>query len=408
MSIRNWVCFVILPALAPAQPLSSLVDEALHNNREILTAQKKYEAARQRPAQASSLPSPTLSAGYTSNGGPYPGAGLGRDVTSNAGVSITQEMPFPGKQRLRGEIAARQADGEFQEYLAVRLSVISRLKQAYYELHHAVEGIATTMRYQELLQGVLRVSEARYAAGRAAQQDVFKAQTQFSIFQAQLLRYRREERSKQIEIAALLNRPMNREIEAPTEMELGEIPADLQKLLAQARSAAPLLAREQKNVESSEQAANLARKESYPDYALSGGYFNQGGMAPMWQFRIDVKLPPRSRAAAVTEQEFTASQARHQYEATGVEIEARIREDYTIAETAHKLAELYETSVLPEAHLALESSLASYQAGSLDFLSVFTNLMTIADTEFMYHDEVMQCHMALARLEEMTGGEVRQ
>jgi len=407
MSIRNWVCFVILPALAPAQPLSSLVDEALHNNREILTAQKKYEA-RQRPAQASSLPSPTVSVGYTSNGGPYPGAGLGRDVTSNAGVTISQDMPFPGKQRLRGEIAARQADAEFQEYLAVRLSVVSRLKQAYYELHHAVEGIATTTRYQELLQGMLRVSEARYASGRAAQQDVFKAQTQFSIFQAQLLRYRQEARSKQIEIAALLNRPLNSEIEAPTEMELGEVPADLPKLLTQARSGAPLLAREQKNVESSELAANLARKESYPDYALSGGYFNQGGMLPMWQFRVDVKLPPRSRAAAVSEQEFSASQARHQYESTGVEIEARIREDYTVAETAHQLAELYQNSVLPEAHLALESALASYQAGSLDFLSVFTNLMTIADTEFMYHDEVMQCHMALTRLEEMSGGEVRQ
>jgi len=131
-------------------------------------------------------------------------------------------------------------------------------------------------------------------------------------------------------------------------------------------------------------------------------------MPPMWQFRIDVKLPPRSRRAAVTEQEFAAAEARHNYEGAGVEIEARIREDYTVAETAHRLAELYENSVLPEAHLALESSLASYQSGSLDFLPVFSNLMTVVDNELMYHDEVMQCHMALARLEEMTGGEIRQ
>jgi outer membrane protein TolC len=397
-----------LPALAAAQPLSSLVDEALHNNREILTAQKKYEAARQRPAQAGSLPPPTVSLGYTSNGAPYPVAGIGHDVTSNAGVTISQDMPFPGKQKLRGEIAARQADAEFQEYLAVRLNVVARLKQAYYELHHAVEGIASTMRYQELLQGILRVSEARYAAGRAAQQDIFKAQTQFSILQAQLLRYRQEERTKQIEIAALLNRPMSREIEPPTDMELGQIPATLQQMLAQVRTAAPLLAREQKNVEARELGANLARRDYYPDYTLSGGYFNQGSMPPMWQFRVDVKLPARSRHAAVTEQEFAAAEARHAYEGTSVEIEARIREDYTVAETAHRLAELYEKSVLPEARLALESSLAGYQAGSLDFLPVFSNLMTVVDNELMYHDETMQCHMALARLEEMTGGEIRQ
>ena len=408
MYFRNCICYFVLPALAAAQPLSSLVDEALHRNREILAAQKRYEAARQRPAQAGSLPSPTVSLGYSSNGGPYPGAGLGRDVTSNAGVSISQEMPFPGKQRLRGEIAARQAAAEFQEYLAVRRSVVSRLKQAYYELHHAVEGIAATVRYQELLQGMMRVSEARYASGRAAQQDVFKAQTQFSIFQAQLLRYRQEQRTQQIEIAALLDRPMNGEIEAPTEMELGEIPATLQHMLAQSSTAAPLLAREQKNVESSELATNLARKDYYPDYTLSGGYFNQGGMSPMWQFRIDVKLPPRSRAAAVTEQEFAAAAARHEYESTRVAIEARIREDYAAAETAHQLAELYQKSVLPEAHLALESSLASYQSGSLDFLTVFSNLMTVVDNELMLHEEVMQCHMALARLEETTGEEIGQ
>jgi hypothetical protein len=91
-----------------------------------------------------------------------------------------------------------------------------------------------------------------------------------------------------------------------------------------------------------------------------------------------------------------------------VAIEARIREDYTVAETARQLAELYENSVLPEARLALESSLASYEAGSLDFLPVFSNLMTVVDNELMYHDEVMQCDMALARLEELTGVEIKQ
>jgi outer membrane protein TolC len=161
-------------------------------------------------------------------------------------------------------------------------------------------------------------------------------------------------------------------------------------------------------VESRELSANLARKDYYPDYTLSGGYFNQGSMPPMWQFRVDVKLPPRSRAAAVTEQEFAAAEARHNYEGTRVAIEARIREDYTVAETAHQLAELYQNSVLPEARLTLESSLASYQTGSLDFLAVFSNLMTVVDNELMYHEELMQCHMALARLEEMTGVESKQ
>jgi hypothetical protein len=36
----------------------------------------------------------------------------------------------------------------------------------------------------------------------------------------------------------------------------------------------------------------LARKEYDPDYTISGGYFNQGGMPPMYPARADFKLPP--------------------------------------------------------------------------------------------------------------------
>jgi outer membrane protein TolC len=410
MMSRYLFCILALAAPAGAQPLPSLVEEALRNNREILAAQKRYEAARQRPSQASSLPDPTVSVGYTSNGGPWPVAGIGREATSNAGIAISQEMPFPGKRKLRGEIAGKEADAEFEQYLAVRLNVVSRLKQAYHELHHSTTGIAFVKRYQDVLRNILRISEARYAVGRAAQQDVFKAQTQFSIFETQLLRYEQERDSKEIEIGALLNRPGAGRIEVPEDMAPGELTVTLEEMLAHARTQAPALAREQKMVEQSELAANLARKSYYPDYTVSGGYFNQGGLPPMWQFRVDFKLPAwfgTKQRAEVNERVFTASQARHDYEAADVGIQASIREQYTLAATARKLIDLYQKSVIPEAQLALESSIASYQTGALDFLSVFSNFMNVVDYELMSHEEVMQFHVALAKLEELTGMEMQ-
>ena len=405
--------YFLLTALwlpASAQPLPDLVQEALRNNREILAAQKKYEAARQRPAQESALPDPTVGLGYTSNGGPYPGAGLGRDVTSNIGLTVSQEIPFPGKRKLRGEIAAKEAGADFDQYLAVRLNVIARLKQAYHELHHANAAVTFVKRYQDLLQNILRISEARYSVGRAAQQDIFKAQTQFSIFQTQLLRYQQEQASKQIEINALLNRPQGGPIEVPEEMAEGDLTVSLEDLLANARTKAPALAREQQMVQRNELAANLARKDFYPDYTVSGGYFNQGGMPPMWQLRVDFKIPAwlAKQRAAVTEQTFVATEARHSYEAAAVSIQAEIRNQYTVAETARKLVDLYQKAVIPQAQLALESSIASYETGSLDFLSLFSNFMSVVDYQLMYHEEVMQYHVALARLEELTGMEIKQ
>jgi outer membrane protein TolC len=408
MTSRYLLYILTLAVPAGAQPLPVLVEEALRNNREILAAQKRYEASRQRPSQASSLPDPTLSVGYTSNGGPWPVAGIGHEATSNAGVSISQEMPFPGKRKLRGEMAGKEADAEFEQYLAVRLNVVSRLKQAYHELHHSTTGIAFVKRYQDTLRNILRISEARYTVGRAAQQDVFKAQTQFSIFETQLLRYQQERDSKEIEIGALLNRPAAGRIEVPEDMAPGELTVTLDDMLAHARTQAPALARQQKMVERSELAANLARKSYYPDYTVSGGYFNQGGLPPMWQFRVDFKLPAwlGKQRAEVSEQVFTASQARHEYEAADVGIQASIREEYTLAATARKLIDLYQKSVIPEAQLALESSVASYQTGTLDFLSVFSNFMNVVEYELMSHEELMRFHVALAKLEELTGMEI--
>ena len=73
---------VLASARAQDKPLElqDLINEALRDNQEILAAQKRYEASRQRPRQQSSLPDPTLSLGYFSNGNPLPGAGLGKET----------------------------------------------------------------------------------------------------------------------------------------------------------------------------------------------------------------------------------------------------------------------------------------------------------------------------------------
>ena len=141
-----------LPALAAESPeLQALIDEALRNNREMMAAQKRLEASRQRPGRESSLPEPMLSLGYTSNGGPWPVAGIGAEPTANAGFMVTQEFPFPGKRKLRGEVAGKEAEAELQQLRTVELNVVSRAKQAYHRLHHGYAAVDIMARNRDLL-----------------------------------------------------------------------------------------------------------------------------------------------------------------------------------------------------------------------------------------------------------------
>jgi hypothetical protein len=74
-----------------------------------------------------------------------------------------------------------------------------------------------------------------------------------------------------------------------------------------------------------------------------------------------------------------------------------------MAETSSQLVKLYGKTVIPQASLALESSLSSYETGSVDFLSVFMNYITVVEYQMNYYEELQNFYLALARLEEMTG-----
>jgi outer membrane protein TolC len=192
----------------------------------------------------------------------------------------------------------------------------------------------------------------------------------------------------------------------PAEPHVHEIALTLDQVKAQGIESAPELRRDQKMVERSELSLNLARKEVYPDYSLTGGYYYMGSMPAMYQVRADIRLPlyiGRKQHAGVAEQWEKAAETRHEYAATRQSLGFRIEDAYLTAETSYKLLNLYLNTVIPQAHLALQSSLTGYQTGTADFLSVFTNQIMVVEYEMNYHEEMLNFHLAVSQLEELTG-----
>jgi cobalt-zinc-cadmium efflux system outer membrane protein len=128
-------------------------------------------------------------------------------------------------------------------------------------------------------------------------------------------------------------------------------------------------------------------------------------MPAMYEFRFDVRIPLQRarRAAAVAERLSGVEESRNAFDSARLNLQARIQEDYERASTSARLARFYQETVLPQARLALESSMASYQTGAVDFLSVVTSFGTVLEYEMTYFDELASFHTAVSRLEEMTG-----
>ncbi len=318
---------------------------------------------------------------------------------------VTQPLPYPGKRDLRAAVADREADAEAQRLDAAKLNLVARVKEAYYRLAYTYAADDVLVRNRTLLDTLLRVSEGRYGVGRAAQQDVFKAQTELSVVELQLERVRQERASREAELNALTGSAPGTPVGRPDDLALVPFAPAVDALLSAAAANAPALKADTAMVASAQAALDVARREYQPDFAVTGGYYAMGSMPSMYMFRFDVNVPLQRerRAAAVGERTSSLAQARSTVDTTRLDIQSRVQQEYHAATTALRLASLYRDTVLPQVRLALESSMASYQTGAVEFLSVLTNAGSALQYEMTYYDELAAFHASASRLEEMTG-----
>ncbi len=388
--------------------LEELIQELRKANPDLGSARKRFEAALTRPAQEGALPDPRITAGWVSNGYPWPGAGLGTEATSNIGFQVAQEFPYPGKLALKSGMSRKDADSEAQMYRAKELNLIAELKDRFHELRFSYEAIGLLRRNQQLLQQLAQVANARYAAGRAMQQDVVKAEIEVSILDARLVVLEQKKQTLSSEINSMLNRPVDSPLGRPEPVV--DIPSlePISSLQAIANQASPLLRSQQSLIDTRQLGVQAARKEYYPDFDVMSGYYNQGAMKPMWEFKVQVKIPLyywRKQRYGLEEASLRLNEAQRAYRSIQQDLSYRIRDRYLKAEAARKLLELYSKRIVPQSELALESSLASYETGGVDFLTVLANFSTIREYQMSYYEQQTEYLKALAGLEELTASQ---
>ena len=96
-------------------------------------------------------------------------------------------------------------------------------------------------------------------------------------------------------------------------------------------------------------------------------------------------------------------QASHMYDARRNEMLSQLKQQLASAEQSYRSARLYQQTVLVQARLAVESSLASYRVNRVDFLTLLDNQMTVFNYEISFASAVVNQNKALAEIEFITG-----
>src|SRR5947208_5987683 len=389
-------------------PLSELLAEAEKNNPQIEAVRQGWQAAKQVPTQVSTLPDPQFNLQHVSVGSPRPYAGYTNSDFAYLGLGVSQDIPYPGKLRLKGEIAKHEADVSQQQVESVRRAVLAELEGKYFQLAYLSKTLTILEQDGELLKQVERAADARYRSGMGTQQDVFQAQLQKTKLLREIAMHHLHVGKLEAQIKQLLNRSQESPDIEPADLLETPLVQAYADLLAAAQVQNPEIAGAQKMIEKQALQVNLARKDFYPDFNVQ--YMWQ--RTDPTQFRayymlsVGIKVPiyrSRKQRPELAQAESEQVRARSELQAQSQRLAGDLRSQYVIVQQTSELLKIHREGLSPQARSEFQSGLAAYQSNKQDFQALLTAFLDVLHLDEDYWQNMAEYQTAVARIEQLTG-----
>ena len=398
---------------ARVERLADLLTEAEKNNPQIQAARQSAEASKQVRTQVATLPDPQVMVQHFSVGSPRPFAGYTNSDFAYVGLGFSQDIPYPGKLRLRGEIAKKGADVMLQQAESVRRSVLSQVKAAYVQISYLAKRAAILDSDGEFLKQVEQAAEARYRSGMGNQQEVLQAQIERTKLLREITMNQLGSGKAQAALKQLLGRAQS-SADVETE-ELSETPAKhtFEELLDATKANNPELAAARESVAKQGLQVELAKRDFYPDFNVQ--YMWQ--RTDPTQFRayymatFGMRIPiyrGRRQKPELAQAQAEQNRARTESEARLQQIAFVLRQEYLTQEKSAELLKIYREGLMPQARAELQAGMTAYESSRQDFQALLASFLDVLKLDEEYWQTLGEHETAVAQLEEMTGLELRE
>ena len=299
-------------------------------------------------------------------------------------LQLMQMVPVAGKLGLAGQIAESQARAQDFRAREMGWEVRNQTAAVFYDLYQVDHTLTVTRETRRLIEDIAQIAEAMYRVGDGRQADVLRARVEVAKMTGEIVRMEAMRAAQAARLNAVLNNPADSAVGVPARPVFpGEVPAR-DSLLGWARQGRALLRAADAQVVAADHAAQLARREIWPDLQVGIQYGQRPGMAggtdrmgslmlgasvPI--FAGSRQLPMRVEAAAMR------AMAEADLAAMWADTRGRIGELVAELQRARSLAQLYRATVLPQAEATVSSALAAYRVGSIPLMSLLDDRMTV-------------------------------
>ena len=399
--------------LAAPPSLSDLLNEAERSNPQIEAARQGWNGAKLVPTQVSTLPDPQFQIQQVNVGSPRPFAGYTNSDFAYFGLGVSQDFPYPGKLRLKGEMAKRDADVTRQQYESVRRSVLAGVKSVYFQLAYLSKTLAILQSDGQLLQEVEKAADARYRSGMGNQQDLLESQVEETKLQREITMHHLEVAKAQAQIKELLNRSQSSPDIVPTDLAQTPLPYTFDELIAATSAQNPEIAGAKEMVEKQKLQIDLAHKDFYPDFNVQYMWqrTDPTQFRAYYMFTVGVKVPiyrSRKQRPELAQAEADLNRARSEQESQTQQVALEVRTEFDTIEKTGELLKIYNDGLLPQTRAEFQAGLASYQNNRADFQGLLASFLDVLHLDEEYWQSFADRETALARLEELTGLSLRE
>lgn len=397
-------------AQAPSGPplrLGVIYRDLEDRNPMLRAAAASARAASARVGPVSRLPDPSLQLATMNRD--LPGFELNDPLGMNQ-VQLMQMVPLGGRVGLAADAAKARARAEQARVPQVILNQRAMAARQFYAIYRLDRSIEVLRETRELIRRLERTAEAMYAVGTGRQADVLRAQVEVARMTEEIIRMQAMRVAEGSRLNGLLDRPPSDTIGRPALPNLDVVLPAADSLIALALVTRPLLRAAGEQVAAAQAEERRAGREVWPDLTLGMIYGQRtmpdGGTDRMMSLMIGATVPiwagsrqKQMRAEALAMREMAEA------DLAGLKAETRAGVLELLAELDRvvRLAALYRGTVLPQTGATVSSALAAYQVGTVDFLTVLDNQMTVNRYRLELIGLVAERGTLLAELEMVTG-----
>lgn len=410
---------ILIPALlvlvslrATAQqftPLRTLLAEADKNNLAILAAQKQWRAATYVRPQVGSLPDPSITLQAFSVGSPRPGAGLSNSNFAYIGIGASQDIPYPGKLRLKATVADAAANAQLAQVDVVRSRVEEQIKLSYLRLAYLQCTLRLLTANRSTLAELIDAQIGRYRAGQGDQGEILKAQLDRTKLLREITMHHEDMAKVQADLKNVLNRPPDSPDVIAGELIESPVAWPLAALMLDTRRNNPNLLADERAIDTRKSTVNSTKLAGKPDFSLGYMYQRTGLDFPAYYMAtFTVVLPRKKRVAA------EKAEASEQLEAARLmrDADARrhiseVRKQYAALESTNEELEEYRDGILPQAQAAYNSAVAALKSNKQSLEEVLASLDGVLQLKREYAQALLDHETAIIRLETLTGEALR-